>query len=51
MLHTGDSFNIGHIQIPAGGQGTKECSNICSTLEALGRLLVTLTVINLQIYH
>lgn len=51
MLHTGDSFNIGNIQIPTGGQGTKECGNVCSTLEALRRLLVTLTVINLQIHH
>lgn len=48
---TCDSLNVGNIEIPTGGQCSKECSYICGTLEAFSRLLVTLTVVNLQVHH
>ena len=50
-LHTCNSFNIGNIEVPSGGQGSEERSHVCSALEAFCRLLVTLAVINLQVHN
>lgn len=50
-LHTCDGFNVGNIKVPTGGQSSKECCDICGALKALTGLLVTLTVVNLQVYH
>ena len=49
--HTCDSFNIGDIEISTAGKCSEECSHICSTLEAFSWLLVTLTVVNLQVHN
>lgn len=48
---TTDGLNVWHVQIATGGKGSQEGSNISSTLEAFGRLLVALPVINLQIHQ
>lgn len=48
-LRTGDSFDIGNIEIPTGGQRSEEGRNIGGTLEAFAGLLVTLPVVNFQV--
>lgn len=48
---TGDSLDVGHVEVPTGGQSAKERCHVCGTLEALAGLLVTLAVVNLQVNH
>lgn len=50
-LLTGDSLNVGHVEVPARGQRSKERCHVRGTLEALAGLLVTLAVVDLQVNH
>lgn len=42
-------YFIGYVQVAKGGQGTQERCHIGCTLEALGRRLDALAVINFQV--
>jgi len=50
-LHTGDSFNVGNIEIPTSGQRSEERGYICGALEAFTGLLVALPVVDLQVHN
>ncbi|TNN55514.1 hypothetical protein EYF80_034256 [Liparis tanakae] len=47
-LHTGDSFDVGDIEIPTSGQRSEECGYVRGALEAFSGLLVALPVVDLQ---
>lgn len=42
-------YFVGYVQVAKGGQGTQERRHVGCTLEALGRRLDALTVINFQV--
>lgn len=49
MLTFNSFYFVGYVQVAKGGQGPQECRHIRGTLEALGRWLDALAVIDFQV--
>lgn len=44
-------YDVGNVEVPAGGQGPQEGCYVRGTLEALRGLLDALAVVNLQVHY